>query len=110
MTDLSHARRTAGQPGPEHSARQAAEADLGGILELERVGFADADQWSEDSWRSELTEPSLQVMIIGTDRPLGVIALRTAGDSVELDRIVVRPDARRQGLARRLINTALGKI
>ncbi|WP_168207409.1 GNAT family N-acetyltransferase [Microlunatus elymi] len=95
------------QPRSDNSVRAATVADLAALLELERAGFPVLEQWSEQSWRSELTEPALQVLIIGTDPLLGAIALRIAGDDVELDRIVVHPRARRSGIARTLINNAL---
>ena len=110
MTDLSASQGARALPNADKSVREAGVADLAGILELERSGFAAAEQWSEDSWRSELAEAAMTVLIIGKDRPLGVIALRAAGNDVELDRIVVHPAARRTGIARSLINFALDRL
>lgn len=85
----------------------AGVGELGAILELERAGFPETERWSRASWESELTSPSLQVLMAGGDRLLGVIALRFGPDVCDLDRIVVDPRHRRQGVARALLAAGL---
>lgn len=82
-------------------------AELDAILELERAGFPEAEQWSRAGWESELISPSLQVLVARDDQLHGVIALRFGPDVCDLDRIVVSPRSRRQGIGRALVAAGL---
>jgi ribosomal protein S18 acetylase RimI-like enzyme len=96
-------------------------AVLADVLALEEAGFSVEERWSPTSWESELSQPSLDVLgwhnhrILelskgespNGDGLLGVIALRYGGNTVDLDRIVVDPRVRRQGVARELITAGL---
>jgi len=84
-------------------------ADLDAILALERTGFPAAEQWSRASWQSELTAPSLQVLVARHDQLLGAIALRFGPDVCDLDRIVVDPQHRRLGVGRALLAAGLSR-
>jgi ribosomal-protein-alanine N-acetyltransferase len=99
----------------EPTVAVATLADLDPIIELERTGFEESERWSRASWHSQLSEPSLRVLISTaaveqTQHQLdGVIALRLTDGTAELDRIVVAPAARRSGVARRLIAAGLAE-
>lgn len=95
-----------------------AQADgLDPIMALEQAGFAPTERWSRTSWQAQLTEPALRVLVARSGRVEdrierrvdGVIALRLAGDTADLDRIVVAPEARRSGVGRRLITAGLAE-
>lgn len=90
-----------------HPTDSAGVEELDAILELERAGFPETEQWSRASWESELTSPSLQVLLAGVDQLRGVIALRFGPDVCDLDRIVVDPRHRRQGVGRALLAAGL---
>lgn len=90
-------------------AETSGVAELEAILALERTSFPIREQWSRASWRSELTSPSLQVLVARDGQLLGVIALRFGPDVCDLDRIVVDPQHRRLGVARVLLAAALGR-
>lgn len=95
--------------------------DLDPIMALEQAGFAPTERWSRTSWQAQLTEPALRVLVSRSDRTDGgidggvdggldgVIALRLAGDTADLDRIVVAPGVRRSGVGRRLITAGLAE-
>lgn len=93
----------------------AGDTDLDAICALEDEGFEPAERWSRASWRSQLAGPALPVLLTradlatDTDRIDGVITLRLAGDTADLDRIVVAARCRRQGLGRRLVAAALDR-
>ncbi|WP_172836181.1 GNAT family N-acetyltransferase [Microlunatus soli] len=78
------------------------------VMALEETGFEVGEQWSRNSWESEFDDPC---EVLGAKDAsgalIGVIALRYGGDTVDLDRIVVAPSARRRGVGRSLIMTAL---
>lgn len=91
--------------------------DLDPIMALEQAGFAPTERWSRTSWQTQLTEPALRVLVARSGRVEdrierrvdGVIALRLAGDTADLDRIVVAPHVRRSGVGRRLITAGLAE-
>jgi len=89
------------------STGSAGPDDLDAILALEQAGFPASEQWSRTSWQSELTGGSLQVLAARDDRLCGVIALRFGPDVCDLDRIVVDPRCRRQGIGRSLLAAGL---
>lgn len=92
-------------------------ADLDEILAVERASFAESEQWSEQSWRAELSGQR-RVLIAragpavpaaeptGSDQmgpSLGVLSVQTIDQTADLHRIAVTPEQRRSGLGRRLI-------
>ncbi|QIK71391.1 GNAT family N-acetyltransferase [Propioniciclava coleopterorum] len=65
-------------------------------------------RWSEHAWSEEIGSPRACVLIEpGATGPAGVIAFSVAGDTADLNRVIVAPDARRAGVARRLVLAGL---
>ncbi len=93
----------------------ATETDLDVVCALEADGFAPAERWSRASWQSQLAERCFPVLLArgigpdGSERIDGVVTVRLAGDTADLDRIVVAPRSRRQGLGARLVAAALDR-
>jgi ribosomal protein S18 acetylase RimI-like enzyme len=78
--------------------------DLDAIMALEATGFEHAG-WSRDSWSGELTGPDRQVLAYrdADDRLIGVATLHLVEDFADLLRVVVAPERRGQGIARKLL-------
>jgi GNAT superfamily N-acetyltransferase len=68
--------------------RFAAEGDLTGILEIERLSFPDGKQWDSGDFQAALKDLFF----------------------VFLDGEIVHPDCRNRGIATRLIEAAIGKF
>ena len=91
--------------------RPATPADLPAVAGLERAAFGD-DAWSEHALRAELDGPGRRFVV--ADDPAGQPAdlfgyavSMTLGDVVDLQRIAVRRDLRRSGLATALLDDLL---
>ena len=84
--------------------RPASLADLPALVALEQELFG-ADAWSESLIREEIEGPGRRFVV--TDDLSGYAVTMTAGDIVDLLRIGVRPDARRGGVASRLLDELL---
>ena len=90
--------------------RTATHDDVAAVHALEREAFG-ADAWSEHSVGEELTGERRRAVVAcdesldasGAPLLVGFAVTVSAGDTVDLQRIVVRPSHRRQGLARRLL-------
>ena len=78
--------------------------DLDAIMDLEVAGFDHAG-WSRDSWAAELAAPDRQVLAYrdAEDRLVAVATLRLVEDFGDLLRVVVAPERRGQGIARKLL-------
>ena len=77
-------------------------ADVAEIAALEAVCFS--DPWSEASVASELENP-LSLWLVARDAAglLGYIGSQSVPDEADMMNIAVRKDARRQGIAKKLI-------
>ncbi len=84
--------------------RSASLADLPGLIALEQELFG-VDAWTEALLRQEIEGPGRRFVV--ADDLSGYAVTMTAGDIVDLLRIGVRPDARRGGLASRLLDELL---
>lgn len=87
-----------------------AELDqLDAIMNLERDSFPHQENWSDQAWSQELSSDEACVMVSNDadGTILGVAAFRCVADMADLNRIIVRPDARRQGVGARLILAGL---
>ena len=86
--------------------RVATAADLPALVALESAAFG-ADAWSEQAVREELGEGRRALVAEDASGVAGYAVSRIAGDVVDLERIAVRPDARRQGTATALLGDLL---
>lgn len=96
--------------------RPATTSDVGAVHALEQVVFG-TDAWSEASVREELTGQRRAAMVARASAPtgdegslVGYAVVASAGDVVDVQRIVVHPTHRRQGLARRLLAAVLADV
>ncbi|MHB1009284.1 MAG: GNAT family N-acetyltransferase [Propionibacteriaceae bacterium] len=82
----------------------AHEDDLDAIMALEESGF-DHGRWSRESWGAELTAPDRQVLAYrdADGRLVAVATLQLVDDFGDLLRVVVAPERRGQGIARKLL-------
>ncbi len=91
--------------------RAATQDDVAQVRVLEEQLFG-VDAWTETSVREELTGPRRAASVAsvacdGAGTVVGYLVTSTVGDVVDLQRVGVRPDHQRRGLARRLLRTAL---
>ncbi|QBX54675.1 GNAT family N-acetyltransferase [Nocardioides seonyuensis] len=84
--------------------RPATESDLPALLELEQALFG-VDAWSAEQLRQELDGPSRRFLV--TDELSGYVVTMSVGDVVDLLRLAVHPQTRREGIASRLLEAAL---
>ncbi len=90
-----------------NDVRVAVMEDLAGLMALE-ASFQEGQRWSEESWRSELFGPRRHVLVCNGRSGLDAAAtFSLSGDVVDLHRIVTSAPARRQGLARQLVDTGM---
>ncbi|MET1058518.1 MAG: GNAT family N-acetyltransferase [Nocardioides sp.] len=83
--------------------RAASASDVPALLALEFELFG-PDAWSEASLRDELAGPGRRAVVLDeAGTVLGYAVTMRAGDVVDLQRIAVRPDRQRQGLAALLL-------
>lgn len=82
--------------------------DLDAIMTLEADGF-DQGSWSRDSWTDELTVEDRQVLAYrdADDRLIAVATLHLVDDFADLLRVIVAPERRGQGIARKLLIAAI---
>jgi ribosomal-protein-alanine N-acetyltransferase len=87
--------------------RAATAEDAAGVAALEALCFGD-DAWTPPMVLSELTGSDRDALVALEDTALVGYAMTLAsGDVVDLLRIAVRPEARRRGVARALLDTVL---
>lgn len=84
--------------------RPATPADLSALVELEQELFG-PDAWNEALVRQEIEGPGRRFLV--AEDLSGYAVTMTAGDIVDLLRIGVRPEARRTGIASRLLEELL---
>ncbi|MFP5283879.1 MAG: GNAT family N-acetyltransferase [Actinomycetes bacterium] len=84
--------------------------DLAAIMQLERSGFADVEQWSERSWSAELLGERRTVLIAREHHPVGVITLQTVDRVADLHRLVVAPAHRRTGIGSALVAAGVAAV
>lgn len=84
--------------------------DLPELAALERAGFPSDRAWSFGLLRMELGSPHSLLLVAEEDGlVLGYAAFRIVADEAELLRVTVSPEARRRGIARRLVETGLAE-
>lgn len=88
---------------------QMTSAHVPQVARLERVCFQ--DPWSERSIASELENPlSLWLVAMEEDRLLGYVGSQTVLDETDMMNVAVDPAARRQGVARALIQELIDQL
>lgn len=91
------------------SARREAVGDieLAALVALDRAVFDD-DAWSAWTWREAVTSEHRRVRTEHDEGGLaGYVVVAILGDVAELERIAVRDDARRHGIGRGLLRSAV---
>lgn len=79
------------------------------VAALEKLIFSDA--WSENSVRSELTnELSLWLVALDGDTVAGYIGSQTVLGEADMLNLAVKPEYRRQGLGRQLVNELIRQL
>jgi [ribosomal protein S18]-alanine N-acetyltransferase len=92
---------------PEITILPAHLDDLDAIMLLERSGFPGSEQWSERTWRGELLAEHRTILLARAQHPVGVISINTTGELADLNRLVVEPRNRRQGIGTDLVRAGL---
>lgn len=93
------------------SITRAGRAHAGLLAALHERSFERG--WTEEEFASLMSSPGTWVLIAsgtdgaGGDTPLGFIMMRTAGGEAECLTLCTVPNARRRGVARRLLDAAL---
>ena len=91
---------SASEPGLEILDR----ADISALVRLEEILFPDDSPWTWDVFASELEAGNFYVVHRDVDGAIdGYAGLAITGDEAEVHNIGVRPDARRNGLGRKLL-------
>ncbi len=79
------------------------------VAALEKMIFSDA--WSENSVRSELSnELSLWLVAVDGDTVAGYIGSQTVLGEADMLNLAVRPEYRRQGLGRQLVEELIRRL
>ena len=83
--------------------------DLAGILELEKVGFDAAEQWSETAWADELAAHDRYVLarFDVNDSIIGVATFSRVAEMSDLNRVIVHPEFRGRGIGASLVRAGL---
>lgn len=82
--------------------------DLSTLLQLEESGFDAPQRWSASSWASEIAAPDRLVLVSRDDDQVEAVAcFSVLDDTAEVLRVVVRPDRRQRGIARRLVGLGM---
>lgn len=89
--------------------RSAGLDDLAALILLERSGFPEGEQWSEQSYRDELEADDRFTVLAHdpVDGLLGAATFRIIEDDAELYRVVVEPQQRRRGVAQALLRAGI---
>ncbi|MBF0248863.1 MAG: ribosomal protein S18-alanine N-acetyltransferase [Alphaproteobacteria bacterium] len=78
------------------------------LAALHGAGFEDG--WSADSLAATIATPgSYGFIALDRGEPLGFVLMRVIADEAEVITVTVRPQARRQGVARALMDAALAR-
>lgn len=85
------------------------EGHVAQVAELEKVCFS--DPWSENSVRSELSNP-LSVWLVAEENGVvrGYVGSQTVLDETDMMNIAVHPDFRRKGIAAALITKLVSQL
>ena len=82
-------------------------ADAQALARLHAAAFDHPRPWSAAEFQALLADPLVTIVASPEDAPQGFAVIRTIAGESELLTIAVAPDARGQGLGRRVLNLAL---
>ncbi len=91
------------------SVRSAAEGDLDGILEVERLSFPSRKQWDIGDFQDALKD----FFLVFVDGEISGYLVASCWEDTKralILRIAVHPDCRNRGIATKLIEAAIGKF
>lgn len=89
--------------------REAVPADIPVLGDLEHLLFG-REAWKDSALLDELETPGrLVTVLVEDDEVWGYAITMLAGDLVDLERIGVRPDRQRRGVARALLDAAVAQ-
>lgn len=84
--------------------RRAGAGDAAALAALHATAFPPGEAWPEATMRSLLGLPGVTALLAEGE---GLLLLRQAADEAEVLTLAVRPEARRQGVARALLETGM---
>ena len=85
------------------------ESHVAAVAELEKLCFS--TPWSENSVRSELTNPlSLWLVAVECDRVVGYVGSQTVLDEADMMNVAVSPDARQKGVGNALVTALADRL
>ena len=100
--------RREASPGTEPVLRPMREEDLPVAMQIDAANLA--RPWSETIWREELRSPFGRYLVLEqNDEIVAQIGVKRTVDELHIMTIVVRPEYRRRGYARRLIEAAVAR-
>jgi ribosomal-protein-alanine N-acetyltransferase len=82
--------------------RRAAGAEVALLAAIHASAFPPGEAWGEDTMARLLALPGVHALLA---EEAGLLLLRQAADEAEVLTLAVRPEARRQGVARALLET-----
>lgn len=85
--------------------RQAHGTDAPVLAAIHAAAFPPAEVWGPDAFALQLALPGVAALL---DESGGFILIRVVADEAEILTLAVHPEARRQGIAARLIEAAAG--
>jgi ribosomal-protein-alanine N-acetyltransferase len=89
--------------------RAATDADLPGILSIERIAFS--DPWTADAFRSMIGQAHVMTMVAESgNQVVGYSVAWAVGDEAELANLAVAPAHRGTGVAKRLLDHLLADL
>lgn len=84
-----------------------AKADVDEVYETEKLCFP-SDPWPKSAFSDDATNPLVSyVLAKDGDKVAGYVAMYTIFEAADISNVAVRPEYRRQGIARKLLNLAL---
>lgn len=93
---------------PFQIVRVTGPADLDGVQEVDRASFS--SPWTRAMYEEELRQPGVAFIIVArtASTPVaGYCSYRLVADELQVNNVAVRPEHRRQGLGRALVDAAL---
>jgi ribosomal-protein-alanine N-acetyltransferase len=99
-------RRSEKEPKTASLLRPMEISDLPSVMEIDSLCIP--RPWSETIWRGELESPfGLYLVLEEESEIFGQIGVRHVADELHVTTLAVRPERRRQGYARALVDAAL---